>query len=324
MKKSNQNIQITKGYKVTDANMKCLGFQYKLNKKFVHKGSLDMCRNGFHFCPIAAHCFNYYTFDSNNRVFEIVSYGEIITDCDKCCTGEIEFIKELTWDEVLVIVNTGKDNSGYRNSGDRNSGDRNSGDRNSGYRNSGNWNSGDRNSGNWNSGDRNSGDRNSGYRNSGDWNSGNWNSGDRNSGDSNSGYRNSGNWNSGYRNSGDSNSGYRNSGAFCTSQNPCLILFDVQTNIPVKEWENGEACLIMSSLDTTIWVDSSYMTAGEKAAHPKHETTGGYLKTIPYKEAWANLWHNLNDTKRAVFTSLPHFNSDKFKEITGIDVNSKP
>ena len=269
MKKSNQNIQITKGYKVTDANMKCLGFQYKLNKKFVHKGSLDMCRNGFHFCPIAAHCFNYYTFDSNNRVFEIVSYGEIITDCDKCCTGEIEFIKELTWDEVLVIVNTGKDNSGYRNSGDRNSGDRNSGDRNSGYRNSGNWNSGD-------------------------------------------------------RNSGDSNSGYRNSGAFCTSQNPCLILFDVQTNIPVKEWENGEACLIMSSLDTTIWVDSSYMTAGEKAAHPKHETTGGYLKTIPYKEAWANLWHNLNDTKRAVFTSLPHFNSDKFKEITGIDVNSKP
>ena len=214
------------------------------------------------------------------------------------------------------LANSGDSNSGYRNSGDRNSGDsnsgnRNSGNRNSGYWNSGNRNSGDRNSGNWNSRDRNSGDSNSGYRNSGD----------RNSGDSNSGNWNSGNWNSGDRNSGDSNSGYRNSGAFCTNPNPVIYLFDKPTDILVKDWEQSKAYDLMCRLENAFWIESSMMTEIEKQDYPSHKTTGGYLKTITLKEAWGNLWGNLDDASKNVFLSLPNFDANKFEEITGIKTN---
>ena len=201
-----------------------------------------------------------------------------------------EWIHSFPADVVLAsgIANTGKENTGFVNSGNRNSG---------------NWNSGDRNSGNWNSGDRNSGDSNSGYRNSGN---------------SNSGDRNSGNWNSGDRNSGDSNSGYRNSGAFCTEKNPPLILFNKVSSMTVKEWENHPVCNLMYSIDPTIWVPMNMMSDEEKAAHPKFETTEGYLKTIPIKDAWANFWHNQSDENKALFTSLENFDAAIFEEITGI------
>ena len=80
-------------------------------------------------------------------------------------------MKELSWHEVLELVNMGDNNSGACNSGNCNSGACNSGNCNSGGRNSGHWNFGD-----WNSGDWNLGSRNSGHYNSGDWNAGNWNS----------------------------------------------------------------------------------------------------------------------------------------------------
>jgi hypothetical protein len=211
-KKVMKKQTITKGYKVTNSEMKCRDYQFKLGKKYEETGTLSICNNGFHFCQEANDCFNYYDFDPKNRVFEIEAYGEVSTNGDKSCCLKIKLIREIPWEEVLRIVNTGKENTGRGNSGYRNSGDRNSGDSNSGDSNSGDSNSGDRNSGNWNSGDSNSGDRNSGNWNSGDRNSGYRNSGYRNSGDSNSGYRNSGNWNSGDRNSGYRNSGYRNSG----------------------------------------------------------------------------------------------------------------
>jgi hypothetical protein len=353
-----------RGYKVTDAKMRCRGFQYEIGKEYVHQGKIQHCVAGFHFCINANHCFDYYDFKRENRVFEVDGYGEMLTEGDKTVCSHIKLIRELTWQEVLVVANTGKDNtgrgnSGYRNSGNWNSGDRNSGDSNSGYRNSGNWNSGDRNSGdsnsgyrnsgNWNSGYSNSGYSNSGYSNSGNWNSGNsnsgdWNSGDRNSGDSNSGYRNSGdsnsgdrnsgdsnsgyrnsgNWNSGDRNSGDSNSGYRNSGAFCTDENPPLLLFNKPTKMTVKEWEEHRAVSLMGSIDPTIWVPASAMSDKEKEQHPKWETTDGYLKTISMKEAWANAWNNWTDENKAVFTSLPNFDVKIFEQITGIKVNPQP
>jgi len=161
-----------KGFKVTNENMQCLGFQFELGKEFRHEGEIKLCNKGFHFCKKLIKCFDYYNFNPKNRVFEI-EHGEAIGDeDDKMVSDTIVFIKELSWSEVLDKVNTGIGNSGYRNSGNWNSG----------YRNSGNWNSGYSNSGNWNSGYRNSGNWNSGNWNSGNWNSGNWNSGNCNSG----------------------------------------------------------------------------------------------------------------------------------------------
>jgi len=87
----------------------------------------------------------------------------------------------------------------------------------------------------------------------------------------------------------------------------------------VKDWEESEAVQIMSRLlEFTIWVPSSAMTAEEKERYPKHETTEGYLKTKTVHEAWADMWGNLKSKEKKVFTSLQHFNADKFFEITGI------
>lgn len=89
----------------------------------------------------------------------------------------------------------------------------------------------------------------------------------------------------------------------------------------VKEWEQHPACQLMYSIETTIWVPMSIMSEEEKAAYPKYETTEGYLKTIPMKEAWANFWPNLTEENKALFTSLENFDASVFEEITGIKVS---
>ena len=88
----------------------------------------------------------------------------------------------------------------------------------------------------------------------------------------------------------------------------------------VKEWENHPACQMMYSIDPIIWVYANSMTDEEKKANPKYETTDGYLKVIPMKEAWKNFWHNLTDANKKLFTSLENFDSATFFEITGIKI----
>ena len=154
------NENVVKGFKVFNPDWTCRSKKYGCPGRFEEDVTPSACNVGMHFCKKAADCFNYYSFDSNNKVAEVVAYGEISEDGDKCATNKLEVVREIPWSELLDLVNTGKGCAGLCNSGDRNSGD---------------WNSGDRNSGDWNSGDRNSGNRNSGDCNSGDWNSGDWN-----------------------------------------------------------------------------------------------------------------------------------------------------
>lgn len=99
-----------------------------------------------------------------------------------------------------------------------------------------------------------------------------------------------------------------------------MILFNKPCGMTVKQWEETEACKTMYNIDTTIWVPSGLMSDEEKAANPKYETTEGYLKTIPMKEAWSNFWHNLSDAKRKLFTDLENFDSSIFESITGIKI----
>ena len=116
-----------KGYKVFNSDWTCRKFKYEVGKTYEHKGAINLCQEGFHFCKKLIDCFNYYSFDPKNKVAEIEAEGEIIEGTDKCVTSKITIIKELTWYEVLDYVNIGKNNTGNRNSGDWNSGDWNSG-----------------------------------------------------------------------------------------------------------------------------------------------------------------------------------------------------
>jgi len=116
-----------KAYKVTDENMMCRGYRFTLKTLFKTEGLVIPCQNGFHFCKDLINCFNYYDFNPTNRVFEIEASGIIKKEGGKHCSEKIEFIKELSWEEVLRLVNIGKGNTGKGNSGDFNSGDFNSG-----------------------------------------------------------------------------------------------------------------------------------------------------------------------------------------------------
>ena len=62
------------------------------------------------------------------------------------------------------------------------------------------------------------------------------------------------------------------------------------------------------------------MTNEEKKKNKGWEEMGGYLKTLPFKEA-CQIWGNENPDSHQDFLNLPHFNADIFKEITGIDVS---
>ena len=100
-----------------------------------------------------------------------------------------------------------------------------------------------------------------------------------------------------------------------------MILFDKPCKkMTVRDWENHPACNLMYNIDLTIWIQLEVMTDEEKAAHPFHETTGGYFRTITMKEAWANFWGNLSEENRKHFTTLENFDVDKFEQITGIRI----
>ena len=320
---------MTKGFKVFKEDWTCNGFQYEVGKTFEMEDSPICCNRGFHFCTNLSDCFNYYAFNSDNKVAEVEAIGEVVSDSGdtKHCTNKIKIVRELTWHEVLDLVNMGKDctgycNSGNCNSGDCNSGNWNSGDRNSGDCNSGNRNSGDWNSGNWNSGNWNSGNRNSGNWNSGNWNSGNWNSGNRNSGNCNSGDCNSGDWNSGDRNSGDWNDTSFSNGVFNTKE-PNIYMFDELTEMTYRDWLNHPARFILNGvpLDELRWVYSEHMSDAEKKEHPEHDVTGGFLKEFNYSKKRQNWWDELDSDDKKTIKSLPNFDKQKFERITGIKVD---
>ena len=292
--KRKRSKTMIKGYKVFNPDWTCKGKQYTCPGTFEEDVNPSVCNVGMHFCKNAADCFRYYDFDPNNHVAEVIAHGTVAEGEDKCATNKLEIVREIPWAEVLEIVNTGKACTGRCNSGDCNSGDCNSGNWNSGNRNSGNWNSGDCNSGNCNSGNCNSGDCNSGNCNSGDWNSGDWNK-----------------------------TSFSN-GCFNTVS-PKIYMFNKPTDWTLEHWLNCRARYLLNQIDDCpleyVWFDS--MTDEEKAAHPEAKTTGGYLKDRTAADNARKWWAGLSADDRNIIFSLPNFDAEIFKEITGIDVDAE-
>lgn len=227
-----------KGYKVFNPNWTCLEFQYEVGKTYEMEGNPVPCKQGFHFCPIAVNCFNYYAFNPANKVAEVVAHGEIVEDDDKCVTNKIEIVRELTWYEVLKMVNKGEGNTGCDNGGNRNTGDYNKGNYNAGNHNTGDYNTGHYNTGKYNAGNHNTGNRNTGSNNKGKYNTG----------CNNKGKYNAGNYNIGNYNTGDFNLSSHTAGCFCTEE-PKIRLFDAETDITFAEWHLSITYEILQELD---------------------------------------------------------------------------
>ena len=246
-----------KGYKVFNSDWTCRGFQYKVGETFKHNGNIELCGSGFHFCQKASDCFNYYSFNSNNKVAEVLAVGNVETNENKSVTDEITIVREITWNELLNIVNEGNDCTGLCNTGDCNTGDYNTGN-----------------------------------RNTGDYNIGDWNIIDC------------------------------STGLFNTEQKT-INIFDKPSTWTLKDWYSSDVRYILNwNFEGSVWIYENNMSNDEKEQHPEYKTTGGYLKVFKFKEACKNMWNNLTSKEKyKVITELPNFDADKFKMITGIDVN---
>jgi len=277
---------MVKGYKVFRPDWTCCpgtdAKQYSCPGKFEENVVLDMCSAGMHFCKKAVDCFNYYSFNPENKVAEVIAYGNVLEEGDKCCTDKLEIVREIPWSELLDLVNTGKGCSGFCNSGNRNSGDCNSGNRNSG----------DCNSGDCNSGNRNSGNRNSGNRNSGDCNSGDWNK-----------------------------TSFSN-GCFNTVEpkiylfnKPSEWTYRDWLNSRARRILNKIPAEILE------WIWLSDMTDEEKQLHPEAEITNGYLKVLDTSNCNLIWWRGLSAAEKLEIMRMPNFDKAIFKEITGIDIS---
>lgn len=222
-----------RGYKVFYSNWTCRPAgakpkQYTCPGKFEEEGEIEICGHGMHFCTRLLDCFNYYSFNPENKVAEVVAYGDIKTNGEKSCTNKLEIVRELSWEEVLQTVNTGLGNSGIGNSGDCNKG---------------NCNTGDQNSGNRNSGDRNLGYKNTGCENYGDRNTGDNNIGDNNVGDNNKGDRNVGDW----------NYSSFNFGCFNTDEETTMMFFNKPSDWTPLDWYASRARSLLFDISLTAW-----------------------------------------------------------------------
>lgn len=236
-----------KGYKVFNKDWTCREFQYEVGKTYEMKEDPVCCKRGFHFCRKLIDCFNYYRFDSENKVAEIEAMGAIDKRDSKFCTNKIKIIRELTWYEVLDLVNTGDENTGNKNTGNSNTGNSNTGD---------------------------------------------WNITDF------------------------------STGCFNTKEEK-IRLFNKRSNWTYRDWRYSSARDLMCDCPytKTVWINEKYMTDSEKEENPTWKCSGGYLKinevTDEDRQAW---WDNLDDEEQEEIKSLPNFDKEIFKEITGIEV----
>ena len=284
----NNTVQnVVHGFKVFRPDWTCdpTGYnpkQYTCPGKFEEEGELDVCGHGMHFCQTAADCFNYYSFNSENKVAEVIAYGEVRTEGDKSCTDKLEIVREIPWDEVLRIVNLGKNCTGRCNTGNRNTGNRNTGDCNTGNRNTGNRNTGDCNTGDWNTGNRNTGDCNTG-----DWNKSSF-----------------------------------NTGCFNTEEQKIMLFNKPSDMTYREWIDSDARYLLNQiPKDVVEWVYEEDMTDEEKAAHPTYETTGGYLKVLDESECGQLWWGSLSDRRKEIIKAIPNFDAEIFFQCTGVRVD---
>ena len=341
------------GYKAFNADLTCRGFQYRVGEVFEEDCEPVLCRQGFHFCKTIADVYKFYPTSDNTRICKVEAIGDIDDDGGvKLCTNKIKILEEIT-DVAVKKCNSNASSSGFFNTGDCNTGNRNTGNRNTGDWNTGDCNTGDCNTGNRNTGDCNTGDCNTGNRNTGDCNTGDWNTGNRNTGDCNTGNRNTGDCNTGDCNTGDWNTGNRNTGDWNTgdcntgnrntgdcntgdwnstdhstgvfnTKEATILMFNKPSDWTFNDWSNSGSRWYLLDMPTeytdTEFVADYEMTDEEKKAHPEYVTIGGYLKTVHREADVQTWWNTLATYKKDAIKSLPNFDAEIFKEITGITV----
>ena len=102
-----------------------------------------------------------------------------------------------------------------------------------------------------------------------------------------------------------------------------VMMFNKPSDWTYRMWFESEARHLLNQIpkDVVAWINSEEMTNEEKAAHPEHETTGGYLKELDESDRAQIWWDNLDDESKEIIKSLPNFDPDIFYQCTGIKVD---
>ena len=123
-------------------------------------------------------------------------------------------------------------------------------------------------------------------------------------------------------NTGDWNKSSFNTGCFMTEEQK-IFMFNKPSDWSYRDWLNSDARYLLNQIPKNVveWVYSENMTDEEKAEHPTHETTGGYLKVLDESDCGQLWWGSLSDRQKDIIKALPNFDADVFEQCTGIKVN---
>lgn len=89
-------------FKGTDANMVCLGKQYRMNIEDNYNGEVKLGKKGYHVCTELKHCFKTYDYNFQNRFFKVkalvkaTDYEYINPNNTTLVAKAIKFVEEIT------------------------------------------------------------------------------------------------------------------------------------------------------------------------------------------------------------------------------------
>ena len=88
------------------------------------------------------------------------------------------------------------------------------------------------------------------------------------------------------------------------------------------DWLDSDARYLLNQIpgDVLEYVLFEDMTDEERAEHPEAEVTGGYLKESHDSKTVQDWWDTLSEEQKKIIKSLPNFDAEIFREITGIEV----
>jgi len=111
---------MVKGFKAFNYNWTCWGKQYTCPGIFTEEGDPCLFKHGMHFCKELPDCFVCYPLSQDTHIAEVIAWGKLMEwekpfweyqgelikykGASTCCTNELEIVREVSWNEILVIM----------------------------------------------------------------------------------------------------------------------------------------------------------------------------------------------------------------------------
>ena len=110
----------------------------------------------------------------------------------------------------------------------------------------------------------------------------------------------------------------RSTGLFNTEEKTVPI-FNKDSGLTWKEiiYKDWYAVLRSGSFKLTEWI---WYTEEEMEDSPIRQAIQGYLKQYTFEEACLNWWDSLSNEAKELIKTIPNFDKEIFKQITGIEV----